>query len=1827
MKTSMPSFSGRLLQAVFGCVLGLSASQTLPAQTAVVVAANEKTAQRPLTYDIHPGWFNLHGTPLTQEPELLLRFTEPVEASEAQPKMAFQDGEGRRIPVVARTPNLGKTEPLQPAGDAAKKLPVERFLVVRPSVPLPLGTEWKLTLAQGLASRDGTASLAQNFESDLGDIDAFEVNSIEAVNPYNDAKRIHVWLNKPLSPSMKPDLLASFVSIEPQPLNFKRLVEGQSITLEGDFEYSKPYQVTVLPGITAIDSTSLTEEKKESVVFEPAGAFITLPAFSTGQNAGGHGVFKVQTGNLKKLHLRVKHLEGRDLIYALRGFDAYDGSGAEKRKVPFEMVPGKTIYDEEREIDEPLDTTKSVELVWKDLLGGRDTGAVYLCAEGDSKIAKQTGAGAQSLVMITDLGLAWKQSKDESLIHVFSLTKGTPVAKARVALLDDDGQVVFDLLTNEDGVVHLPSEKVTDKTRWLSASTGDGDAYVVEYDNYMESIGLWNFGIRYEYRYEDGDSEEEGRQRVLLFSDRGVYKPGETLYLKGISRLTDGDKLIPVNSQGTRATLKVFDPRRRIVSDQTVSLSAQGTFDEAIKLPEATLGWYAVELDFNAPGTKQRDWRKVFRHSFQVAEYRVNTFEVDLDANKTYPVDEEIEIPVHANYYMGKSLSKAKLDWHVDAFTDYPQPRGFENFLFGDNVENPNDNFNTSQSVTLGADGSSLIRFGLPKQQTFPSPRRVSLSASVTDINQQTVAQSASFTVDSSAFYLGLAVPESLTRAGETVGISLAAVQAEGGMLERPVSCLLRVQREVWNTVKVQGAGGRITNRNEKTLQLVSETPVTISMTVEPATGLPRPTRHELSFAEAGDYVISIESKDDADRPVLSRCQFRVIGAEEPSWSWHDGIRIDLLPDKANYRAGETAKLLLRSPIFGHALITLERAGVRKVLSREITAYETVIEIPITSDDAPNVYASAMVLRGSLSSPHVHKSTDFRLGYCQLLVENPAARATVSLEMPKGPVRPGQKATVGAVILDESKQPIPGVEVALYGVDEGVLSLTGYETPDPVATFHSPFPLSVSTGESISKLLPENPAEQFFDNKGYVLGGGGEEGGMNPNRVRKNFQALAFWHGSLITGPDGRVAAEFTAPDNLTSFRVMAVAILGNRFGAAAERFQVNKPLMLEPSLPAFGNVGDQIDLTAVLHNTTKEALTIEVSTQLDDKAEFLPEVRLLVPTKLQTLPSMPDTPVQKTREVTLQAGETAALRFPAQFTRRGEATWTWKAACRAKPDYGDAVESKLSIGYPVPLLRSRETLRLEAGQPSRNLLAGVNPQLLQGEGKVSVTVTNSRIGETVDALEYLLHYPYGCVEQTTSSTLPWLSTQILQDSLPALKRSPEEIRSSIQYGTRRLLTMQTNKGGLAYWPGGNEPMLWGSAYGGMALALAARQGVELPKDQLEALWKYLSSQLRGTNEEGQVDALAERCLALYTLALAGKPEPGYYEVMLRKKDKLPRSARALLSLAMLETGENETSKAAITEKVKELLAPRANSAQSARAWYGESYHLATELLAWTKLDPANPTTDATLDNLLRTKRGDHGWGSTYSNAWPLLAVARNAQALPLTGSQKATLVFADQKWTDEFGLKPTGFTHESPFIGDFRNTPLTFDSPTKGRLYANVLVETQPAGLSLDAQSHEGFSITRTYQRLENDGTLSPAENLTVGDLVQITLQVIIPNQTDYVAIDDPLPAIFEAINPDFRTQAAQSPQGVAQNTWHPLYCNFRELRKDRALFFADSVYRPGQYALRYLARVVAAGTATAPAAKVEAMYEPQHFGLSGTTRIVAKPFDAGADRVAQVR
>ncbi len=1164
-----------LLPTLILSILSVLINSDSEAQDAVV------TGKSSLTFEQFPYSFTGEN-PLKPVSPILLRFNAVVNPDAVEGGMKFYDQPNERFAaLVAVRPTAEQIASLTESDSTVA--PVDHYVLIRPASPLPLGGTWFLNSTTGLSSADGTHEIIEGRLDYIGDLEAFTLGSLIASNEYDDSLEIVINHNKDdLLPGFDAKRLAEFIKVSPQPEGMEIRSESYKIVIGGKFDYGIDYLVSVKSGLIANDTTQLEQTIEKQVVFMPNPGFITFPTFSTTQNATGHRRFEVHTGNLTGLRTRVKSLDGNDLVTALRDYgDKYEGWG-DKQSLTFEAIPGKTVYDQFRSAEADLDRTESVTLDWDEINGGQETGAYFLCSEGDSSTREKLSVGAQSIVQLTDIGLAWKQAGDGTLVYAFSLKSGEPLSGLAVKLLDENAATLAEAVTGGGGTARIPSEHYSGREDrlFLDASTSS-DRHVIQFYEDLNSVGLWSFGITHRY-----DDLVEGERRTLIFTDRNIYRPGDEVKVKSISRFIDADRLLG-NGSGV-AFLRVFDARHRKLIDKEITFGPNGSFDDAFTLPAEGMGWHSLEIDFNPPLEEEQepDWRLISNYSFQVEDYRVNTFEVKIAAEKEYTEDADLKIPMSAKYFMGKPLSKAEVSWMAYAENEFPRPRGFDEFEFG-NTSVDEEIFSTGSTQALTSKGEATASFTLPVQTTHPGPRRISLSASVTDANQQTISASERFTVHSSDFYIGLRLPEGVHRAGDTAMFSIAAVNTEGRAHTENVATTVLVEKEIWTTVKVMGAGGKMTHRNDKRMQMVSETPLALKTEIDAATGLTRAMPHSIAFDEAGDYVVTLTARDGKGRNVVTRSDFRVIGAEEPSWSWHDVIRIDLIPDKTTYSVGDTAKLLARTPVFGHALFTVERGGVRSSQSIFINEYETVLEVPIEAGAAPNLFASLLIIRGSAESPHVHPSADYRLGYCQLDVDDPAVNLTTTISTGAAEYyQPGEEIEFTATILDHENQPVPGAEVTFFAVDEGVLSLTGHLTPDPGEVFHEPFPLAVWTGQSLGDLVPENPLEQDFGNKGYVIGGGGVFG-IDPDRIRKDFKALAFWEASLVTGADGVVRAKAIAPDNLTTFRVMAVVAEGNRFGKGEAPLLINKPLIIEPALPGFTNITDQIDIAAVVHNNT----------------------------------------------------------------------------------------------------------------------------------------------------------------------------------------------------------------------------------------------------------------------------------------------------------------------------------------------------------------------------------------------------------------------------------------------------------------------------------------------------------------------------------------------------------------------------------------------------------------------------------------------------------------
>jgi uncharacterized protein YfaS (alpha-2-macroglobulin family) len=1797
-------------------------------------------------------------------PKFYLRFNADVDPPAAAQFLSFESKTGLKIAArveratYATASRNGSITPswtqrfekarakksAEPATEPAPETPVPNGLIVTPQTPLPVGEGWQLVLEKGLPDAGNHSVFPNQATRWIGNIGAFAIKEIEAQTIANEPRQISVSFSGNLPAKLARESVAKYVSVTPEIPGMKAEVNGDGdLILKGDFSSTDEWNVTIRPGLASADGLALDKESSKKITFENLDPSIALTSEDEAQLATGTRTYRIDTVNLSNVHVRVKQLSSTELLRALQGYRHYTGKGPNDETIkttgllPYELVAGTGIADLQLPACTKLDTSKGITLKWDAMLPANTRhAALFLEATGTPLEGpkEKRSPSTQAIIQLTDIGLAWKVNETDAHIYAFSCVTGEPLAGVNVDIFGEDAKPMNHVTTGATGLATVPRDK---EARHLRASLGD-DSFATVFDTTLPTVGLWRFPVRFSW-----ESIPESRRRAFLFSDRSLYRPGETVHVKGIVRNQNGNDIAKAGD--AKARLVVVDPTDKEILAVPVTLSDMGSFDHTFQLPAETVGAHWVRLEYPDEIAKveaTENWSEKerimstarFELRIRVEDFRRNAFEITHNLPQPEPGATSFSTEVSALYYQGQPVAKGKVSHNVRVSDVNLYPERFRDFLFGNHrtqdytywrhyfgftwEDDNQDRSGTSLSgeTELSADGKATVRTTLPEAK-LPSGREATITTEVTDANHQTLVKSSTVTIHPSSVYVGVSRLDQLVRVGDRVPLKLVAVTPDGEPYHDTLPVEAAITREVNEQVKVGTQPGASAVRNEATEVPVSQS----SLAIDPAGNDGKGTEMIFAPTQPGLHFLTVRGADAKGRAFATVVSFHVYGSNEYPWAYEDGMRIKLVAEKQQYQPGETARVLVLSPIEGTALVTVEREKVLRTFVTKLKADKPLVEIPLGEDDAPNTYVSVLVIKGSQDSAREFKEPQLRLGYCEIKVEDRRHRLAVKLSASGGedasdvmPVstkeksppmltaRPGAEIALEGAVTTSDGKPAADSEVTLYAEDEGTLAVMGYDNPDPMAFFYDPRELLVNCGTSLDRFLPEAPENQTFTNKGFFIGGGDGMETSPISMTRRDFNPCAVWVPAIRSDAQGHFKATCKLPDTLTRYRVIAVAQHeASEFGSSESAIVVNKPLMLEPHAPRFAYETDRLTPSLLVQNGSRYEGTWKIT--------FTPNPAASSP--VCKLAGGNDTSASQT--ITLAPGGSSTVSFPVVFTDTGEAVFTWKAEPVSLQGgtitpglarkLSDSVEARFQVQYPMPLLRQNRLIKLD--QPGDcDLLASLDRTLLEGRGDIDLEISRSLLGEAGSAADFLLHYPYGCVEQTMSSTMPWLAVEPLRRYVPSFaKHTPEATRKAIQTGADRLLSMQLPDGGFSYWPGGKERLDWATSYAGLGLVLTHKAGAKVPAAALDALVKDLEKSLRGAPDLKSSWHSESVCRALWVLALADKPQISYQNVLRERLSSLDGEARCYLALAI---GASKTPTAKKDALV--ILNSRAALPLEDDCWMPWRNDEALVLLVRATLDPGSKETMIALDRLLKDRSPYGHWRTTWVNAWAMLAMAEcakaeQAQDTPVT----VTLATAD-------GPSPITLGSQAPTAT--RSFPLTpglkLSANSTGVSYVRVKLAAKPAVCPMKPVATNGLEITRFYDRVKSDGSTEPMDKPAIGDLVRVTLRVTLPKDGErYLVVEDPLPPMFEAVNSDFASQSAPKGGATSENTWH---VSHSELRNDRAVFFLDWVGTRGTYSVTYLARCTMAGEAETPPAKVESMYDPDNTALSASRHLSTK-------------
>jgi uncharacterized protein YfaS (alpha-2-macroglobulin family) len=1194
---------------------------------------------------------------------------------------------------------------------------------------------------------------------------------------------------------------------------------------------------------------------------------------------------------------------------------------------------------------------------------------------------------------------------------------------------------------------------------------------------------------------------------------------------------------------------------------------------------------------------------------------------------------------VTARYLFGPAMIARPITWSFSKTPAYGAPRAItEKFQedrwafvgYDDGEEGRQSGEIRRQEAKLSAAGDLPLRLDTLREAGVPYV--YTLEGDVEDVSRQHIANRGSVTVHPAPWYIGVRKPAYFVDQKSGVKTEIVAVAIDGAVVAG-VPVQVKLTQIQWQMVRRAEGNGFYTWDTERKEIEAGHWDVTTGTDPVPLA---------ISFANGGYFVLEARGTAADGRFAVTRTSFYVLGSGYTAWQRFDHNRIELVPERKTYKPGDMARIMIQSPWErATALVTTEREGIRTYRPFLLTSTQESISIPIKEDDIPNVFVSVLLIKGRSTAapstaamegfaaganlqedPSDPGKPAFRLGYVELKVEDRTKRLTVGVSANQQEYRPAKSATVALSVTDHQNRGTSS-EVTLWAVDYGVLSLTSYQTPDVLGSVYVRKSLQVFNSDNRQRII----SRRVLTPKGATDGGGGGAD-SGAGTLRKDFRVLAFWLGSVTTDTNGHARVDVTLPESLTTYRIMAVAAdRSSRFGSGDSEVRVNKPLTLKPTFPRFMAVGDRAHFGAVITSQLASAGTAAVTIKSLD-----PAVLEIAEGAAQSLPISP-------------AGSIEA-RFDASAKSIG------RARVQMTVKVGDETDA-FEDAIPVEVLASPETVAAygEATDAKNVATEGLSipAGVVAGFGGLHVEMSSTAMVGLGEGARYLVEYPYGCAEQKGSRALALLLAADLGDAFTLPGVDPSKMRPAVQQTLKELERFQCSNGGFAYWPGACytvSPYL--TAYLLHVFQVAADLKYTVDPGMRDRAYRYLEQALAQSppsNEGWWPSYTAWQAFAVKVLVEGGRTQDSNINRLYGYRDRMPVFALAYLHDAMM--GKKETSGPRIDDlrrRMSNAILPEGGSAHVEELadpyllWFWNSNIRSTSIVLNTLVRASAPAIAMTpMVRWMMAARKGGRWGNTQENAHAMESLVNyyrkyettvpNFSAVVTLGSDELAHESFTSRSTESKSLElPMTQVLARGAVGS--SQPLTFTREGAGTLFYTTRLRYAADALyqqGLDS----GFRIERRYEPYVETGSKPASATYKAGDLVRVTLTFRLTKERRFVAVTDPIPAGFEAVESWFATTARTvasrqdrqtTPGGEPredEETWDWMwrYGGFDHVERhdDRVQLFATRLSE-GTHEFSYIVRATTAGTFRTAPARVEEMYEPEVFGRTGTAIIEVK-------------
>lgn len=1585
--------------------------------------------------------------------------------------------------------------------------------------------EYKITVLKGLLSVEGKKATIEEkeFEYDLPPITQLVIYGVTA--GFDGMKG---WVEISTSQIADEKRVREFITMEPAK-NISFFVGENSIRIEGDIEAAQSVNLKIRKGLPGLYGGELEEE------FEQQVSFVNLkPSISFADRKGkylmlgGHRNLQCNAVNVPGIDIEVSQIFKNNIIHFLNQYGYYYQNDEDYMYDPYyyeeEMEKyGRTIFKKSLDLgNKPnwLDKfTINLDQIYEKKLKG-----VFVA---QAMSTEDRWIHGSKIVALTDFGIIAKKSDNEMIVFVNSILTTAPVEGVEINLISSNNQIILTGKTNAEGIIKFTDieEKLKDfRPRVITAEKGDDFNYIDLHETLIETS---RFDVGGQTTFSSG-------MKTFLYGDRNLYRPGEQVNLTGIVRddETHVVKDVPVIIKVESPTGKVFDEYKKV-------LNKDGAFEISFTMPDYALtGEYRAEV-YTGAG------KLIGTYNFSVEDFVPDKIRVQLTNDKKVAnAGETVKIGVDAEYLFGAKASGLRYEVNIQLTHKTFISGKYSSFDFGNSTLKNSRVENVFADGKLDDKGKAEVSYTVPADLVSSGIVSVYSFVSVFDLTGRTVNRMASFDVYPQKYYIGIKSRGYYFSTNDNINFQLIAVDKNENVASG-FSAMAKLVRYEWQTVLKKDNSDRFYYASDKKEVTVWEKEIDLSGGEK---SLP------VVATQSGEYELRIYRKGETNYQKKEFYAYGWGASTATSFEVNKEGKVEIVFDKQTYEPGESAKILFTTPFAGKMLITFERNGIYDYKYVEVKERSTELVVPIKEKFIPNVYVTATLFK----KHSMENKTPFLVGhgFASMKVEQKSLKLPVSIEAPQK-IKPNNK-------IEVTVKSSGNVNITLAVVDEGILQIKNYLTPDPYGFMYAKRALGIKSYDLYKLLLPEILAMKSSP-------GGDQLAAQLQKRTNpittKRYNLVAVWSGIKKTDANGILKIPINIPQFNGEVRLIAVAYSQNRFGSAESKMKVADDLIMEPQIPRFLAPDDSLVMPVSLINTTNKAGSVNVSVDVDG------------PIKVTT---------SKSQSVTVPANGTAVVNF---------ALSTWSEIGKGKiviETSGIAkIKDEINIAIrPVsPFVVESNAGSVKGGQ---ELKLDVLNNFVNGTKATQLTLSKFPAVQFAKHLKYLVGYPHGCIEQTVSKLFPQLYFEDLAKLVAPQFYKTNNPVYYVKEGVKKLESMQLYDGSLSYWPGDQQSSWWGSVYAAHFLVEAKKAGFNISESMLSKLINYLSKKAREkntfdyytyNNNSRTVVKIANKEIlySLYVLALAGRGDISTMNYYKTRPELLSLDSKYLLAGAFALMGKWDSYYDLVPLNYKAEKTDRLTGG----SFDSEARANAIMLNVLVEVEPNNKQIPFIVKHLSKMINDIY---STQERAFTFIGLGKAARIAAL--GDVSVDVVADGKVIGSTNGKDLSVKIDNPY------NSVVLKAKGQGEIYYFLNTEGVKTGNVKEGDSR--ISVRRYYiDYRTNKGIMNG--KFTQGQMViGMVLLTAKENSVDNLVITDLIPSGFEIENT--RLTATPELQGNHSN----LDVQYLDIRDDRLILFT-SIKSHETKAFYYLLRVVNKGRFTLPVISAEAMYDPEFNSTHG--------------------